>query len=162
MSGFVRVGQIVGTHGLKGQVKVDLLTDFPERLAIGRRLRLEGEWVEVTDLLWHKNRPILRLDGVRSIEAAEALKWKFLEAAEDDLDLEEDEFMIKDLLGLEVFEESGRRLGEVEDVLPYPAQDLLKVGELLIPLVKEFVLDVDLDAGRVTVRLLEGMEGEAD
>ena len=63
----VKVAQIVGTFGLKGQLKVQPLTDFVERLEKGHRLMLKGDWIEVEECSWHKNRPILRLSGINHI-----------------------------------------------------------------------------------------------
>jgi len=157
MSEFIQVGRIVSTHGLKGQVKVELLTDFPERLAAGRRLRLKDDWVTVEASTPQKDRLILKLSGIKKIEQAKALQWEYLSAAPDDLDLDEDEFLVTDLEGLRVVTTDGQDLGEVDEVAAYPAQDILVIGELMIPLAKEFVKDVDLDKGVITVELIEGM-----
>lgn len=155
---FVRIGRIVGAFGLKGEVKVDVLTDFDERFTKGARLRLKGDWVTIEAVRYHKNRPLLKLTGVNDATAAEALQWQYLEApALAEEDLEEDEYLVEDLLGMEVRLASGEVLGEVDEVLDYPAHDVLKVGEILIPLVKEFVKDIDLDEEIVTVELIPGM-----
>lgn len=155
---FVRVGQIVGAHGLKGQVKVELMTDFPERLGPGARLRLDGDWVEVKEAQFHKNRLLLKLFEVKDRTAAEALQWKYLEAKADrDVELDEDEYFTEDLIGLQVQTVEGEALGAIDEVLAMPAHDVLVVGKVMIPVVREFIKDVDLDAGRVTVQLIEGM-----
>ncbi len=154
----LRVGQIVGTHGLKGHVKVDLLTDFPERVNKGRRLLLNGNWVQVLECKWHKSRPILELEGIDHISKAQPLQWAYLEApADEQPELEEDEYLTEDLLDLEVFTTAGEKLGIVDDVLAYPAHDTLQVGEILIPVVKQFVKKIDIDAGRIEVELIPGM-----
>lgn len=77
--------------------------------------------------------------------------------AEGRPELEEDQFLTEDLLDLEVYTEDGQLLGTVDEVLNNPAHDILVVGELMIPVVKEFVLDVDLDEEKITVRLIPGM-----
>ena len=154
----VRVGQIVGAFGLRGQVKVEPLTDFMERFEKGSKLLLKGDWITVVDSSVHKGRPLLKLSGVDSATAAEALQWQYLEAnAEERPELEEDEFFTEDLIGLAVFTDEGEKLGEVDDVLALPAQDVLKIGEIMIPVVKEFVKDVDLETGQITVHLIPGM-----
>ena len=85
-------------------------------------------------------------------------KWEYLEAIADERpELEEDEFTMAELTGLQVVTTKGEVLGKVDEVLPYPAHDILKVGETLIPLVKEFVKEVDVKGGRITVELIEGM-----
>lgn len=155
---FVPVGRIVGAFGLRGEVKVDPQTEFLSRLQKGARLRLQGRWVEVQGFRLHKGRPLLMLSGVEDATAAEALQWEYLEApAGQRPELEEDEFLTEDLIGLRVVTTDGRDLGEVDDVLAMPAHDVLQMGELLIPAIQEFVKDVDLDKGVITVQLIPGM-----
>jgi 16S rRNA processing protein RimM len=152
------VGRIVGAFGLRGEVKVEPLTDFIERLHKGARLRLKGEWVTVESFRLHKNRPLLRLTGVEDATAAEALQWQLLESVSTDRpELEEDEFMTSDLIGCQVVTSDGRQLGPITDVLVMPAHDVLQVGSLLIPAVKEFVKQIDLEAELITVELIPGM-----
>ena len=154
----IRVGQIVGTHGLKGQLKVEPLTDFVERLEPGRRLFLDGDWVEVEGCFWHKGRPILKLAGIDDISLAEKLKWHYLESlASDRPELDEDEFLTEDLIGLRVVTTAGEDIGEVDEVLLYPTHDTLQVGEILIPVVKQFVKSIDLEQGVIVVELIPGM-----
>jgi 16S rRNA processing protein RimM len=151
----------VGAFGLKGQLKVDSLTDFLERFEPGARLLLRGEWVEVEAMSIHKGRPLLKLRGVDNITAAEKLQWEYLEALGRP-ELDEDEFLAEDLVGLKVMTEAGEELGVVDEVLPYPAQDILKVGEIMIPLVKEFVKNIDEPSGTITVHLIPGMRPGED
>ncbi len=155
------VGRIVGAHGLKGLLKVEFLTDFPDRLIEASRVRLKGEWRDVLSVTPHKGRLLMKLEGVDKIEAAEALQWQTLEV-EGEPELEEDEFLTDDLIGLEAWNVNGERLGVVDDVLRYPAHDVLQIGELLVPAIKQFVVSVDLDAERIELRLLPGMLEEAE
>ncbi len=158
MSSNVRIGRIVGTHGLKGEMKVLALTDFPERLAVGCRLRLKGEWVIIEGARTHQNRLLLKLNGVSHIDDAQAIMWEYLEATEDQRpELEEDEYVTADLVGLKVVTTDGEALGAVRDVLLMPAHDVLVVGEIMIPAVKQFVKSIDLKTGVITVELIEGM-----
>jgi 16S rRNA processing protein RimM len=153
-----RVGQIVGGFGLRGQVKVEALTDFEERFAPGTRLLLKGEWVTIDAFTMHKGRPLLKLSGVNDLTAAEKLQWEYLEYVGDDRpELDEDEFLTEDLIGLRVVTVEGHELGEVDNVLDMPAHDVLQVREVLIPAVKEFVKDIDLEKGVITVELIPGM-----
>lgn len=154
----VRVGRIVGAHGLKGDVKVELLTDFAERLDVGRRLRLKGDWVTVENARVQGSRLLLRLEGVDDIDQAKALQWEYLEAPEEERpELEEDEYATADLIGMEVVTIDGESLGPVSDILLMPAHDVIVVAGIMIPAVKEFVKDVDVEAKRITVKLIEGM-----
>ena len=154
----MRVGRIVGTHGLKGELKVQVLTDFIERLEVGRRLRLKGDWVTVEHVREHKGKLLLFLTGIDHINKAEALQWEYLESPENERpELDEDEYVTADLVGLDVFTVSGEALGPVKDVLLMPAHDVLLVGEIMIPAVKHFVKEVDLQGKRIVVELIEGM-----
>lgn len=156
--GLVPVGQIVTTFGLKGQVKVQPLTNIPSRLAAGKSLTLNGAMIKVEESRIDKGRYVLRLEGVKKIEQAEALKWAYLYVSEDEKpDLEDDEYLVDDLLGMKVVDQDGNDLGKVEEVLEYPAHDLLVVGELMIPAVDEFVTLVDFDAETIHVNVIEGL-----
>jgi len=159
---FSPVARIVGAHGLKGYLKLALLTDYPERLAQGERLRMDGEWVTVRATANHQDRLLVQLEGVRDRTKAEALRGKTLEAQEIKPELANDEFMVRDLIGCAVVTTGGQQLGHVDEVLPYPAQDILVVGATLIPFVKEFVKDVDLAERRLTVDPIPGMVSEAE
>jgi 16S rRNA processing protein RimM len=95
------------------------------------------------------------------MNAAEELRWKFLEAFPlEDPDLEDDEYLVEDLLGCRVVTEAGEDLGVLDEVEPMPAQDVYRVGEIRIPAVKEFVREIDLENKVITVRLIPGMRGE--
>lgn len=158
MSELLRVGQIVSTHGLKGQVKVMLLTDFEDRLAKGKRLKLKEDWVTVESVGHHKERLILKLSGIETIDQAKLLQWEYLSVlGDEEPEMDEDEFLVSDLEGMMVKTVDGVELGLVDEVAAYPAQDILVIGELMIPLVKQFVKDIDLENEVITVELLEGM-----
>jgi 16S rRNA processing protein RimM len=157
----LKIGQIVGPHGIRGLVKVEPLTDFDEHFEAGARVRIGDNWYEITSCSWHKNRPLLGLSGVDSMNAAEELRWKFLEAFPlEDPDLEDDEYLVEDLLECRVVTEEGEDLGVLDEVEPMPAQDVYRVGEIRIPAVKEFVREIDLENKVITVRLIPGMRGE--
>jgi 16S rRNA processing protein RimM len=158
MPEFLNVGRIVSTHGLKGNVKIELLTDFDSRLAKGCKLRLKDEWVEVESSKWQNGRLVLKLAGINNIDQAKALQWEYLAVdANEEVELEEDEFLVEDLVGLKVVTSDGKELGVVDEVAAYPAQDILVIGELMIPFVQEFVKNIDFDNEVITVELLEGM-----
>jgi len=153
-----RIGQIVGAFGLKGELKIDPLTDFWERFQKGSRLRLKGQWVTVESYREHKNRPMIRVTGVPDLTAAEKLQWEYLEAIIADApELDDDEYLTEDLIGLKVVTTDGRELGEVDDVIENPAHDILQIGDILIPVVKEFIKEIDLDKEVITVELIPGL-----
>lgn len=162
MSESIKVGQIVAAFGIRGQVKVKALTDFVERFDVGRRLRLNGEWVTIKASAEHKGSMILTLSGVSDRNQAEALQWAYLEAvAEERPELHDDEYLTSDLIGLAAIDEGGASLGLVKAVQRYPAHDVLVVGDVLVPAVSEFVRDVDLENKTITLRPIPGMfDGE--
>jgi 16S rRNA processing protein RimM len=154
----VRVGQIVGAFGLKGEVKVQPLTDFHERFAKGARLRLSGDWVTVEASREHRGRFVLKLSGINDATAAERLQWQYLEGPADEKpELEEGEYLVEDLVGLRVVTTDGEELGEVDEVMEYPAHEVLEVGDMMIPLVSQFVKNIDLDQKVIQVELIPGM-----
>ncbi|MCW5936041.1 MAG: 16S rRNA processing protein RimM [Fimbriimonadaceae bacterium] len=154
----VAVGQIVGTHGVKGGLRVNVLTDFTERFEPGETLLLDGEPRKVLSLNWHKGQARMKLEGVDNMEAAEALKWKYLGVPEEDRpELDEDEFLARDLVGMTVVTTEGLEIGPLDEVMPFPAHDVLRIGEVMIPAVNEFVRDIDFDSRRITVHVIPGM-----
>lgn len=155
------IGRIVGAFGIRGQVKVEPMTDFMERFGKGRKLWIGDDPYTVETCSMHKGRPLVKLSGVDTIDAAEKLQWTYLESATRQKPiLEEGEFMTEDLIGLRVVTESGELLGKVDDVQSFPAHDTLIVGAIMIPAVKAFVKDVDLASGQLVVCLIPGMRPE--
>lgn len=151
------VGKIVGSHGLKGQLKIDPATDFLTRFHKGARLRLDGEWIEVESFQIHKGRPLIKLAGISDKTAADKLQWKTLEALDTAPDLDEDEFLVEDLIDMRVVTMDGKEIGFVDEVMAMPAHEVLRIGEILIPFVDEFVQDIDVETETITVQLIPGM-----
>ena len=116
---------------------------------------------------WHLTQrgllAILKLEGIDDREAAEALLKQTVYALEDELEpLAEDEYFLHDLPGLTVVAEDGAPVGVVRDILELPAQPVLVVAreglpEAMIPLVPEFIVDIDFDGARIVVHLIEGL-----
>lgn len=164
------VGKIVNTHGIKGEVRVLSTTDFPEeRFKIGSKLYLYQEnqkpqLLIVASQRQHKNFYLLSFEGYPTIESVEAFKGATLKIREDQLtELPENEYYVHEIVGLDVFDDTGRELGKVKEVLSPGANDVWVIGranqkDLLLPYIEEVVLQVDLEAGKVIVHLLEGLE----
>jgi 16S rRNA processing protein RimM len=152
----VEIGQIVGSFGLRGQLKIAPSTDFLNRFETGQRLFINDQWIVIEKMTVHKNRPLIKLEGVTSIDAAEKLKWAkiFVEGRPE---LDPDEYLVEDLVGLRLQTDDGAPLGTIDEILPNPAHDLIISGELMIPLIKEFVKSIDLESKLVTVHLIPGM-----
>lgn len=159
----IRIGRIVATFGLRGGLKLQLAGEFANLLTKGGKLIIAGDAWKIEDVQWHKSQARIWLEGIRRIEDAEILVGSDAAVESEALasQPEEDTYLVRDLVGLYVYDESGALLGKLEEVLKRPANDVYRVGKTLIPAVKEFILNVDLDARRMTVRLLPGMENLA-
>ena len=160
--GYVTVGRIVGPWGLRGDLKVESLTDFPQRFAPGSSVCLGGVAHVIERCRWQRGRAIVKLVGVDSATAAEALRHCLLEVPEDDLrPLGEGEYYHFQILGLEVRTTAGEVLGRVEQIISTGSNDVLVVrgprGEVLIPAVDDVVKSMDPAAGRIEVEAVEGL-----
>ena len=162
-SPFLPTGQIVNTHGLKGLVRVMPWADDPADLLDFDRFFIDGTEYAVEHSSLQKSMVLLKLEGVDSIEDAVKLRGKELSIARADVELEEGTVFIADLIGLPVYC-GERELGRITEVLTPPANDVYVVKgrqEYLIPAVKEFIEELNPEAGYVRVRLIEGMEADA-
>lgn len=139
------------------------LTDFPERFARGTRLSLSLPDMPRITLHVAESRPfkggyLVRFVEINSVEAADRLRGGYLQVPIDDrMPLPEDTYYIDDLVGLEVYTDTGRYVGQIEEVILNPANDLYRVGEVLIPAVSEFVREIDLVARRVVIHVIPGL-----
>ncbi|MBE3590265.1 MAG: 16S rRNA processing protein RimM [Firmicutes bacterium] len=155
---YVSVGEVVAPHGIRGDVRLRPETDFPERFP-GRRVRLgmEGPWRRILDARPHRGGLwILRLEGVSSREAAEALRGARLWVATAELPtLPAGRYYHHELIGLAVRTVDGRDLGRLAEILRTGANDVFVVrgplGEVLLPALRSVVASVDLAAGAMTV-----------
>jgi 16S rRNA processing protein RimM len=167
-AGHFAVGQIVGAHGLYGELKVEAYTDYPERFAAGARLLLgeELEPVTVESMRPHKSNLLVRLAEIEDRTAAEDLRGLWLYVAEAEAALEEGAYWIHDIVGLNVVTTEGQAIGKITDVFATGANDVYVVRpeaginqgrELLLPAIADVVERVDLDQGIMVIRLLEGL-----
>lgn len=161
-SSFIVVGRVVAPWGVKGEMKVEVMTDFPDRFSPMEEVYIDGHPVSIERGRWHKGRVILKLASVDSIDAAEKLRGRFLEIPQSRLrPLPEDHYYQFQLMGLEVWTTEGERLGQIADILPSASNDVYVIrgdqGELLIPAIEDVVKSVELEKGRVIVQLIEGL-----
>jgi len=161
--GFVAVGRIVRAHGVRGELVVEALTDFPERYDPGAVLSAGGRSYRVAAVRPHRGALLLTLDGIVTRPAAEAMRGLLLEVPEADLaPLGEDRYYRHQLAGLAVVDTEGNALGRIEEVLETGANDVYLVrgerGELLLPAIDTVVKAVDIKAGRMVVQLMPGLE----
>ncbi len=159
---FLEAGKIVNTHGIAGEVKVVHWCDSPEYLLGFDTLYLDGAPVKVRSARVHKQNVLLHLEGVEDINAAMRLKDKILSIRRDDAPLPEGQHFLADLYGITVQDaQSGEVLGTIQDILTPPAHPIYVVQggvrEYMIPAVPAFIKNVDMEAGVMTVSLIEGM-----
>jgi 16S rRNA processing protein RimM len=147
---------VLGAKGLAGAVRIESLTDHPERLAVGESLWLEDE-IEPRRILesaWGGRVPVLQLEGVSDRTAAERLAGRYLEAPPTPL--APDAYYWHQLIGLSVADEAGAELGEVVEIFRAGENEVYRIvgpgGELLVPALRHVVRLIDLDAGRMVVR----------
>lgn len=165
MKEYIETGKIVTVHGLKGEVKVQPWCDEPEFLANLNEVCIGGpeRAVKVERGRVQKNMVILKLSGVDSVEEAAALRESILYIHRDRIPLAEGEYLIQDLIGLNVYDaDTGERYGTLCDVSKTGANDVWHIrfadgAERLIPKIPEVVLGVDIAGGRVEIRPLEGL-----
>jgi 16S rRNA processing protein RimM len=143
----VNVGRVGRPHGLDGSFVVERPSEAPERLAKGAVVLVEGERAEVvSSKRVGGGRIAIRLD--RPVERGAELTVPRAELPE----LPDDEYYVFELVGLEVVDEAGAVLGQVQDVQPYPANDILALDTgLMLPLVEDCVRQVDVPGGRIVV-----------
>ena len=159
---FIEAGEIVNTHGVRGEVKMLPWLDSPEDMRGFTRCRIGGKDYAITACRVQNTCNLLKLEGVDTMEAAQALRGKTVTLYREDMD--EDVIFAGDLIGMEVFSQA-KRIGELTQVLDYPGNQVYVVKgerEYMLPAVKEFILSTDLDGNRMEVKLLEGMEADAD
>ncbi|MCI6610183.1 MAG: ribosome maturation factor RimM [Ezakiella sp.] len=164
MNNLVEIGKIIAPFGLKGEFKIvpktydfDQYFNFTELTIFGYE-----ESFEIKDIRVIKNQICLKLNGIDSIAQAEKLVGLPIYANEDEFkdNLEEDEFLVSDLVGLDVFIEDSQ-VGTVKDVLNGPAQDVLvitnKIEETMVPFVRQIVKSLDIKNNRIYISKIEGL-----
>lgn len=163
----LQVGKIVNTHGIKGEVKVIPLTDDPERFHKLKWVFLERnsklEKIEIQSVRFFKTTMIVKFAGIDDMTTAEGLKELYmLIDRKDAVKLPEDSFFICDLIGCQVFDEQGEKLGELTNILKTGSNDVYVVKnednrDILVPALKSVVKEISIDDKRVIVSLPEGL-----
>ena len=159
----IKIGKIVNTVGLKGEVKVYNYSDRSEIYENTSHIYVENDLTAVESVRLQKNMVILKLEGISDRDRAEALRGRELYVTEEDLpELPQGQYYVRDIIGMAVREENGTFLGEVTDVIQNTAQDIFEVQKqggkkVLIPKVDEFVLNIDIEKKEILVRLIDGL-----
>ena len=159
----VVVARVNGPHGRDGALNIELLSDLPGRFDVGSEFFVDGIARSINDARQTgPSTALIKLDGVSNRAQAAALTGKYLSAFPDkDLTLDEGEFFHYQLIGMQVRAEDGEELGELQEILETGSNDVYIVrgatGEILIPAIAQVVLDVDVSAGVMLVRLPDGL-----
>ena len=154
---FIEAGEIVTTHGVRGEVKVLCWLDDPEMLCEFDRCRIGGKEYEIENCRVQKTCNLVKLSGIDTMEAAQAMRGRVVELYREDID--DEVIFAAELTGVEVYC-GGEMLGKITDVLDYPGNAVYVVKgehEYMIPAVKQFILSTDVDANRMEVSIIEGM-----
>ncbi len=152
-----------GPHGIHGEILMDVLTDFPERLLPGKKV-LVGEAhqsIEIVHLRRHDPELLISFEGIETREEAGEFRNQMVYVEADALpELPEGEFYHHELIGLRVEDEAGKKLGVLEQVLVTGANDVYVVRtedeqELLLPAIHDVVLEIDPENGKMVVRPMD-------
>ena len=157
---YIEAGEIVNTHGVRGEMKVLCWLDDPEMLCEFDRCRIDGKEYEMEQVRVQKTCNLVKLTGIDTMEAAQAMRGKTVELYREDID--EEVIFAAELIGVEVYTE-GKCIGKIKEVLDYPGNSVYVVKgehEYMIPAVKQFILSTDMDANRMEVKLIEGMRSD--
>ena len=159
---YIEAGEIVTTHGVRGEVKVLSWLDSPEMLCEFDRCRISGREYVMDSVRVQKTCNLVKLRGVDTIEDAQKLRGKTMELYREDIS---DELIFaSELVDVEVYAD-GACIGKIKEVLDYPGNSVYVVQgerEYLIPAVKEFILSTDLERNQMQVKLLKGMASDED
>ncbi len=161
---YLAVARVVAAHGIRGEVRCEVITDFPDRLKRTPRL-YRGEdhlLVPLERARLDKRGAILKFGGVESRDEAERLRGQMLYVAEADaVPLPRDSYFWHQIIGLRVRSDAGQDLGTIKEIIQTGSNDVYVVRaderEILLPAIKDVVREIDLAGGVVTVHLIEGL-----
>ena len=159
---FIEAGEIVTTHGVRGEMKILTWLDSPEDLCDFDRCRIAGKEYEIETCRVQKTCNLLKVKGIDTMEDAQAMRGNIVELYREDIS--DEVIFAAELIGMEVYS-SQEHLGKITDVLDRPGNQVYVVKgahEYMIPAVKAFVLSTDLDANRMEVTTIEGMRSDED
>ncbi len=154
---FLEAGEVVTTHGVRGEVKVLPWSDGPDFLMEFNRVRIGGAEYKVETCRIQKTCNLLKLQGIDSMEAAQALHGKTVEVYR--CDAPDGLVFVAELIGMHVIAD-GAEIGTISDVLDYPGNKVYVVRgehEYMIPAVREFIHSTDMEAEKIYVKLIQGM-----
>lgn len=167
MQEYFEIGQIVNTFGVKGLLKVNPFTDDMTRFEKLKTVYVVKNKnmteIEIEEVKYHKNMVLIKFKGIEDMNMAEKLKGCFLKIhRKDAIELPEDTYFIVDIIGSDVITDDGKNLGKVDDIYSTGSKDIYVVKDelgkqILLPSIKEVILDIDVEKQVVTVHLIDGL-----
>ena len=163
---YLAIGKVVRAHGVKGEISVKIMTEFPERFEITEYVYLGDEFeatlYSLQSYRWHKDNVLLTLAGITNRSEAETLTGQLVQVPiEEAMPLPDGVYYQYQLVGLEVVTTMGERLGTLSDVMETGANDVYVVDnegqEILLPAIAEVVKAIDMETGRMVVEVIEGL-----
>jgi 16S rRNA processing protein RimM len=157
------VGRIGRAHGVLGEATIEVQTDDPDiRFQVGNKLTLDdGRQLTIRSSRWHNQILLLAFDGVGDRNQIEELRDQLISSDVDLGSLAPGEYHFQQLIGCEVFQQNGELIGAVDEIVKLPGQDLLSVsragGQVLIPMVKQIIIEIDVLAKKIVVNPPEGL-----
>ena len=157
------VGRIGRAHGVLGEATIEVQTDDPDiRFQVGNKLTLDdGRQLTIRSSRWHNQILLLAFDGVADRNQIEELRDQLISSDVDLGSLAPGEYHFQQLIGCEVFQQNGELIGAVDEIVKLPGQDLLSVSrsgaQVLIPMVKQIIIEIDVLAKKIVVNPPEGL-----
>ena len=157
------VGRIGRAHGVLGEATIEVQTDDPDiRFQIGNKLTLDdGKQLTIRSSRWHNQILLLAFDGIADRNHIEELRDQLISSDVDLDSLAPGEYHFQQLIGCEVFQQNGELIGAVDEIVKLPGQDLLSVNragaQVLIPMVKQIIIEIDVLAKKIVVNPPEGL-----
>lgn len=164
---FLELGKIVGTHGVRGELKLDPWTDSPEVFQNLKTVYLDGQPVTLLRARPHKKQELLTLEGVGDLDAAEALRGKTIFAKREDVPIPDGKYFVAEILGCRVVDadDPDKVYGTVTEVSNTGANDIWSIKKdgkvTLMPVIPGILVHVDIDRGEVKIRPIKGIFDEA-
>ncbi len=167
---FLAVGRIAKPHGVLGEVRVELMTDHPERfewldaIYVGEK---NPRRVPIVSVRYHQDVVLLKLEGYPTRTEAELLRGELLQVPESEaVPLEDDEYFLYQLIGIEVFTEQGRHLGQLTEILETGANNVFVIDnegrQYLIPDIPDVIREVDIENRRLVIHPMPGLIADLD
>jgi 16S rRNA processing protein RimM len=159
---FLIVGHILAPWGIKGEVKVEVVTDFPERFAPRKVVYLNNRQLEIESCRPHKQHLVVKLATIDSVDDAEKLRGQDLTIPRSELyHLPEGQYYAFQLIGLDVVTTEGKRVGRISDIMTTASNDVYivegKKGAMLIPAIEDVVKSIDLQKGEIIIEAIKGL-----